>query len=64
MATKAEFEVKADGIVFTTMTNGDHIEIGPHGFPPLHLGQQTASDLAFLVNSGSVLTVTIKAKGE
>ena len=64
MATKAEFEVNADGIKLTTMTNGDQIEIGPHGFPPLHLGQEAATNLAFLVNSGNVLVVTIKEKGE
>ena len=61
---KSEFDVSPDTIVLTTRTNGDHIEIGPHNMPPVHLGVEAAANLATLVNSGGILTVTIKKKVE
>ena len=64
MSIKSEFDVSPDTIVLTTRTNGDHIEIGPHNMPPVHLGQAAAANLASLVNSGDVLTVIIKKKVE
>lgn len=64
MAIKAKFDVEVDGIVFTTKTNGDHIEIGPHNASPLHLGQEAATNLANLINGGETLSIVIKAKTE
>jgi len=64
MGIKAEFDVGADQIELRTKTNGDRIEIGPHNGFPVHLGQDTASNLANLINGGEVLTVTIKKKAE
>ncbi len=62
MAIEAKFDVEPDQIVFSTRTNGDHIEIGPHNAPPVQLGQQAATNLANLINSGETLSIEIKAK--
>jgi len=62
MGVKAEFEIGVDQIELRTKTNGDHIEIGPHNAAPLHLGQEAATNLASLINSGQTLTVEIKVK--
>lgn len=64
MAVKAKFEIGVDQIELRTKTNGDHIEIGPHNAAQLHLGQEAATNLANLINSGQTLTVEIKAKEE
>ena len=62
MATKAEFDVPPDCMSFLTFTNGDHIEIGPHNRPPVHIGSEAAANLASLINTGDILTVIIKKK--
>jgi hypothetical protein len=60
MSIKAEFDVPADCMVFTTKTNGDHITIDK-----VHLGQEAASNLASLINTpNGLLRVIIKRKGE
>jgi len=62
MAIEAIFDIGVDQIELRTKTNGDHIEIGPHNAAQLHLGQEAATNLANLINSGQTLTVEIKAK--
>ena len=54
-----KFDVGADQIQFRTQTNGDSVSIGR-----IHLTQEQATSLAFLVNSGEdvVLQVRIKVK--
>lgn len=64
MAIEAVFEIGVDQIELRTKTNGDHIEIGPHNAVQLHLGQEAATNLASLINSGQTLTVEIRAKEE
>ena len=60
MAIKAEFDVPIDCMVFTTQTNGDHIEI-----KRVHLGLEAATNLAALINTpDGVLKVVIKRKDE
>ena len=64
MAVKAQFAVGVDCLIFTTKTNGDHIEIGPHNVAALHLGLEAATNLASLINSGEILTVIVKKKND
>lgn len=53
---KAEFIVSTDDIKFTTQKNGDRLDI--HG--KINLSQETASNLAWLVNSNDHLHIEIK----
>ena len=46
MAITCEFTVRPDQLVLRTQTNGDHIVLS--GF---HLGPESASNLAWLINS-------------
>jgi hypothetical protein len=57
MALKAEFDVAVDLMVFTTQKNGDKIKI-----QGVHLGAETAANLATLINAGNTLTVIVKEK--
>ncbi len=59
MAIKSQFDIPKDCIIFTTKTNGDYITI-----KNVHLGQESATNLANLINSGETLTATIKKVGE
>jgi len=58
-AINSEFEVGADGVTFTTKTNGDYVEL--KGF---HFDAENAANLATLINSETILSVEIKAKEE
>ena len=57
MAIECEFDVGPDGIVFTTMTNGDQIRISK-----VNLDSENAANLASLIGNGATLTVQIKVK--
>jgi len=59
MANKCEFNVRADKVKFVTQTNGDSIYI-----KGLHMSQQEATDLAWLVNlpPRTLLNIKIKEK--
>lgn len=54
-AIVSEFDVLIDQIKFTTQTNGDRLYIGP-----VHIGQEAATNLANLINSGSTLKIRIR----
>jgi len=56
---EAKFDVAADQMEFTTQSNGDRMRI--HG---VHLIPASAAALAHMVNSGQILEVQIKPKGE
>lgn len=55
--SKAVFDVETDGCIFTTWPNGDMIDLRN-----LHLGKEESANLAWLINHGSTLTVTVKIK--
>ena len=54
-----EFEVAADQIDFHTVTNSDSIEI-----KDIHMSQDAAASLAWLINTDNHLMIEIKIKGE
>lgn len=56
---KSEFTIKTDQIEFRTMTNGDRIDIRG-----VHLGKESAANLAWLINNGDKLKITIKSETE
>ena len=58
---KSVFDVGPDKMAFYTRSNGDQIVM-----KGMHLGQEAASALAFMINSPELvdLEVTIKIKGE
>ena len=53
--TNCEFEISADQILLTTRTNGDKVEC-----KHMHLGEEAAGALAYMINSATTLKVEIK----
>jgi len=54
--TKCVFKVEADQCIFKTQTNGDKIHFGKG----IHLSQDDATALAYMLQSGKQLKVVIK----
>lgn len=55
MATKVDFDVGIDQIIFTTQTNGDRIEI-----KDINLSSDSAADMARMLNDSQTFNIVIK----